>query len=219
MPKSTFLHLKSEKKSRFTEAALTEFALYDYESASVSRLVQVLGIAKGSFYQYFEDKKDLYFYLIAHINQQKQTSLAAVFKQKYADFFELYERMYVAGTLFDLAHPLYTAFMQNVSRERNSADLGNLQFQTKKQSTHFFHQLLQAERTKGKLREDIDLDTLSYWLVQTGIGLNDLLLLKYGVDFRGIVAKTAQMPNIRPQEIEKVVKCFITLLKVGMFGT
>lgn len=216
MPKSTFLHLKPEKKARFTEVALTEFALYDYESASISRMVQTLGIAKGSFYQYFEDKKDLYFHLIAYINQQKQTALASIFKQKHADFFELYEKMYVAGTLFDLTHPLYAAFMQNVAHERNSTDLGNLQFQTKKQSTHFFHQLLQAELTKGKLRDDIDLDTLSYWVVQTGTGVNDLLMLKYGIDFRAVVAQKAQLPQLNPQEIEKVVKHLITLLKVGL---
>mgnify|MGYP001367152296 CR=1 FL=1 len=60
MPKSTFLNLRPEKRADFTDAALFEFALNDYQNASITNMVKVLGIAKGSVYQYFENKKDLY---------------------------------------------------------------------------------------------------------------------------------------------------------------
>lgn len=44
--------------------ALEEFADRDYDGASVSRVVARAGIAKGSIYQYFIDKKDLYLHLV-----------------------------------------------------------------------------------------------------------------------------------------------------------
>ncbi len=63
MPKQTFLNLPEEKRARIVDVALTEFAEKGYTGASITGIVAAAGIAKGSFYQYFEDKDDLY----AHI--------------------------------------------------------------------------------------------------------------------------------------------------------
>ena len=64
MPKKTFENLDPAKRERFTAVCSREFAIKNYRSASVSAIVEELGIAKGSVYQYFENKKDLYTYLI-----------------------------------------------------------------------------------------------------------------------------------------------------------
>jgi AcrR family transcriptional regulator len=56
--------------------AVAEFADSDYRSASVSNIVALAGIAKGSFYQYSEDKKDLYLYLIRLSMEEKQRLFA-----------------------------------------------------------------------------------------------------------------------------------------------
>ncbi len=64
MPKNTFLELDEAKKEKITEAALNEFAAYGYEISSTNRIVKECGISKGSLFQYFENKEDLYFYLI-----------------------------------------------------------------------------------------------------------------------------------------------------------
>ena len=60
----TFERLSESKRHAFLEAAYREFALKGYEAASITNLVKDLGIAKGSVYQYFDDKKDLYEHLI-----------------------------------------------------------------------------------------------------------------------------------------------------------
>ena len=64
MPKQTFFNLAESKRDAFLELAIDEFAKNDYKNASISRIVEKAGIAKGSFYQYFENKADLYLYLI-----------------------------------------------------------------------------------------------------------------------------------------------------------
>ena len=64
MPKPTFLRLSTAKQKAFIRAALSEFSKYTFAEASISRVVQHLRIAKGSIYQYFEDKSDLYHYLV-----------------------------------------------------------------------------------------------------------------------------------------------------------
>ena len=70
MPKQTFLNLPEEKRRAFIKIALDEFANNDYSNASVSKIVTKAGIAKGSVYQYFADKQDLFMYLLDVANQE-----------------------------------------------------------------------------------------------------------------------------------------------------
>ncbi|MBP0001099.1 MAG: TetR/AcrR family transcriptional regulator [Cyanobacteria bacterium SID2] len=64
MPKPTFFNLPPEKQQTILEIAIEEFAGHDYGVASISQVVKQAKISKGSFYQYFEDKKDLYLHLV-----------------------------------------------------------------------------------------------------------------------------------------------------------
>jgi AcrR family transcriptional regulator len=65
MPKQTFFNLPDGKRGTILQAAVAEFAEKGYKAASVSAIVAAAKIAKGSFYQYFEDKDDLYVHIIA----------------------------------------------------------------------------------------------------------------------------------------------------------
>ena len=71
MPKETFFNLPEEKRANITNIAIEEFADNNYDNVSISRIVARAGIAKGSFYQYFEDKEDLYGYLLEMAMQKK----------------------------------------------------------------------------------------------------------------------------------------------------
>jgi TetR/AcrR family transcriptional regulator len=71
MPKPTFFNLPPEKREAITNIAIDEFAECEFNEVSISRIVGRAGIAKGSFYQYFEDKKDVFFYLLDLAGKQK----------------------------------------------------------------------------------------------------------------------------------------------------
>lgn len=64
MPKETFHRLPEEKKKRILEAAQQEFTSYVFSEASINRIIKAAGIPRGSFYQYFEDKQDLFVYFL-----------------------------------------------------------------------------------------------------------------------------------------------------------
>ena len=64
MPKQTFFNLPTHKREHITRCAVSEFARQGYKQASISRIVADAGIAKGSFYQYFEDKDDLFLHIV-----------------------------------------------------------------------------------------------------------------------------------------------------------
>lgn len=61
MPKATFLNLPEEKKNLITEILIKHFATKPYHLVDISDVAKECKIAKGSMYQYFENKKDMYF--------------------------------------------------------------------------------------------------------------------------------------------------------------
>ena len=73
MPTQTFHNLPPDKREKIVELALEEFSERPYAQASLSRIVARAGIAKGSIYQYFTDKFDLYRWLIVEeVGRRKQ---------------------------------------------------------------------------------------------------------------------------------------------------
>lgn len=105
MPKSTFFNLEPEKRQAVVQASLEEFAQHPYEQASLSRIVENCGIAKGSMYQYFEDKLDLYLYIVEMAYEQKKTYVSKAFSLD-GDMFDILEEYYRQSHLFAKEYPL-----------------------------------------------------------------------------------------------------------------
>lgn len=63
----TFFHLPEEKRNRIYQCALREFAARPYDKSSINRIIADASISKGSFYQYFDNKGDLYSYCIVRL--------------------------------------------------------------------------------------------------------------------------------------------------------
>lgn len=56
--------MPSEKQVRIVNAAMKQFVQSGYEKASTNEIVKDAQISKGSLFNYFNNKKDLYLYLI-----------------------------------------------------------------------------------------------------------------------------------------------------------
>lgn len=71
MPTDTFFRLPTEKRQRIFQAAITEFASHSYKEASINRIIKEAQIPRGSFYQYFDGKEDLFFHIFEQISKEK----------------------------------------------------------------------------------------------------------------------------------------------------
>lgn len=60
MPRQTWLNLSEEKRERVYRAAQAEFALRGFQAGSLNVIANEAGVAKGSLFQYFDDKMDLW---------------------------------------------------------------------------------------------------------------------------------------------------------------
>lgn len=70
MPTQTFFRLPEQKRERLIEAAWKEFSAVRFAEASINRIVQSALIPRGSFYQYFEDKEDVFFLLLGSLREE-----------------------------------------------------------------------------------------------------------------------------------------------------
>lgn len=60
MIKQTYYNLPNDKKERILKAIISEIDKYDFEDISINRIVHTAQISRGSFYQYFDNKTDLF---------------------------------------------------------------------------------------------------------------------------------------------------------------
>lgn len=65
MPTERFHKLIENKKKAIRQAVIDEFSRVPFEKASINQMIQNAGISRGSFYTYFEDKKDVLTYIFS----------------------------------------------------------------------------------------------------------------------------------------------------------
>lgn len=74
MPSKTFYNLDKEKQDKLIDCAMKEFASKSYPDVSINQIIANANIPRGSFYMYFENKDDLFSYLLEistkKLNQQ-----------------------------------------------------------------------------------------------------------------------------------------------------
>lgn len=112
MPTQTFWNLPHEKRDALVAVALDEFAGCSYQAASLSRIVARAGIAKGSMYQYFSDKRDLFLFLVAHAAERYYALLRAEEPPPdYRGFFALMRWQMSVGVRVCLREPQLVALL------------------------------------------------------------------------------------------------------------
>lgn len=94
MPKETFVKLSNEKKEKIVKSAKEEFARVPFSQTSIKNIVEKAGIARGSFYQYFESKEDLLEYIISTHSSNLNQNVKNIIEKNNGDIFEVYINMY-----------------------------------------------------------------------------------------------------------------------------
>lgn len=87
----TFLRLPEEKRKRFLDAAWEEFVSVPKAEASINQIVRRAGIPRGSFYQYFTDKEELFYYLMEKVADHLISEYRKVMRQADGDIFQTQE--------------------------------------------------------------------------------------------------------------------------------
>lgn len=94
MPTSTFFNLPEDKKNKILKAANKEFERVPIEQVSIKNIVESAEIARGSFYQYFEDKEDLFQYIMSAKMENMQNKLIEMIEHENGNIINIFINMY-----------------------------------------------------------------------------------------------------------------------------
>ena len=165
MPKETFKNLPEEKRVLIEKEAIREFGAFGYDKASINRIVDKCQIAKGSFYQYFDDKKDLFLHIIARVNEKKLEYISPVFQnpQEY-DFFTLIRELFISGLKFAADNPEITLMGNWLFKSKGHPLYDEVVGIGLQNAQDVYTRLLKLAISKNEIRDDIDLDFISYMI-------------------------------------------------------
>jgi AcrR family transcriptional regulator len=216
MPKETFLNLSEDKREKIINVALEEFSLYDYNTASLSRIVENAGIAKGSMYQYFENKKDLYLYLIGYVADAKLSFITQTITHEENDFYKMFKELNLTSAMFDLSHPVYSRMLVNAMREVNNKELGDMASNILKMSDEYLKGFVLMAQQSGQIRRDIDTEFIAFLISRLSVSLQDYISIKYNFSYHDIVTRGSGELPVSREDIEKVLDDLILIFKTGI---
>ena len=113
----TFLRLPEEKRRRFLDAAWEEFTRARFTDVSINQIVRRAGIPRGSFYQYFAGKDDLFAYLLEEVRNHVKEEYRRVLKDNGGDIFraqlDCFDRMTDQDQVLDPVMERCMIFVKN----------------------------------------------------------------------------------------------------------
>ncbi len=208
--RETFKNLEAAKQRKVLDAAIDEFADHGVREASMNRMVQKLGIAKGSLFQYFGNKDGLFHFIFDYAVELVRQSLRQVKRETAdADFFERIHRSLLAGIHFIDSHPrIYRIYLKMIFQEDFPLRAQFLQ-QVHLFSGEYLRPFVEAGVAKGELRRDVDVNTTVFMLD----ALMDRFLQAYSVSFLDAGAGLYRAPEA---EVERRARELVDLLRRGL---
>lgn len=91
MPTERFARLPADKRDVILNAAIAEFSRVPFEKASINKIIQNADISRGSFYTYFEDKRDLLKCIFTDIVEKAQAFCQESLERNQGDFWKMLE--------------------------------------------------------------------------------------------------------------------------------
>lgn len=152
MPNPTFFNLAEEKRRELIRAAYQEFSRAPFAEALIANIVKSAGISRGSFYQYFEDKEDLYFYLLNKHAEKSKERFYKSLKERDGDlmeaFVDMFQQMlekfdnaeyrgFFQNTFLNMNHRIENTFTRSFDKEKYHAELVEISEQVDREKINF----------------------------------------------------------------------------------
>lgn len=149
VPTETFFHLKKEKQERIMKAAEREFSRVSLKDASIAKIVEDAKIPRGSFYQYFEDKEDLYYFYFSELRQSSKRDLIKAVKHEDGDLFAGFE-WYFSKMIFEVLKGKHANFYRNLFLSMDYHSFNRVTPEAAKRGSHLHHRFHQKKDDKGQ---------------------------------------------------------------------
>lgn len=213
MPKETFFNLSEEKQENVMRAAINEFSKHGFEKGNIGDIAKIAGVAKGSMYQYFENKRELFLYSVRWSTDllMKKYEKYLVFTAKETNVFDyLYKtsktimiQMREERELIIFIQDVFLGKYQNLMDESMEYML--------KVSDEYILQLIRQGKENGYIRKDIDDKMLSLFISGVSYKFKEYIMSKA----RSLGEDIIDEPF---EAYDNELKAMLELMKYGMMG-
>ena len=175
----TFYRLPDEKRERLLASAHREFTQHTYEKTSINRILDDAKIPKGSFYQYFDDKSDLFYLCIFSVYEM---IIAARTQNNESLLNSGLIRMMNMG--YDMGYKMFSEDLHSILKEDDFTLFSNMlrapdairNYVQMSVASELIAPIFKAElKSDPEIRTDIDYDYFSYLL-----SLTEMIPVVYG---------------------------------------
>ncbi|MFD5813409.1 TetR/AcrR family transcriptional regulator [Streptomyces sp. NPDC059618] len=204
MPTATWTRLSPVRRERVLVAAMDEFGTHGYSTGSLNVIAREAGVAKGSLFQYFEGKLDLFAYVAEQTSLRVYAAMrpwldgydgSTEFSRHLTDALEAWLD-YFAG------HPLERGVTAATNMELDPAVRNAVRAPVQDIYLAGLRPLVERAVGTGDLREGADVDALLSLLL---VLLPHLALAAHTPGLEGPVRLAGEPPEVRRANIARLI--------------
>ncbi|KYF87560.1 MULTISPECIES: TetR/AcrR family transcriptional regulator [unclassified Sorangium] len=217
MPKSTFFGLPEERRDRLVREAIAEFADRTYAEASLSQIARRARIPKGSFYQYFEDKLDLYRWLLTEEAPRRKREFVGAAALE-GDLWARLEAQIERGMAFLVEHPRLARLSAAAADPTADAEVRGLHRAICEAGVAELRALLEQGVASGALRAtDTSLEVATRLVsAVVGPGLTEVVLQELGAELHEVLASDALRKQLGPKRRRRLAQQAVRFIRSGL---
>ncbi|MBR9979728.1 MAG: TetR/AcrR family transcriptional regulator [Desulfatitalea sp.] len=161
MPKETLFKIAADKRERLLRQAALLFAERGLNQTDMAALAGRVGIAKGSLYNYFDSKEELYLYVCRDGLERSRQAVYGTLDPDW-DTYRQVDHIFCQGARFVQSHPEYLILYTNIA----SAGMARFAEQISQEVEHYtadhLKRVLRRDMAAGIVRDDLDVTLVAF---------------------------------------------------------
>lgn len=204
------MNLPEEKKEKIFREAIKEFGKKGYEKGNIGEIAKNAGVAKGSMYQYFQDKKELYMYCVKEsYNVSMRYGFSKINNFEEANIFDfVYQGFKDTWPFLKEEKELYIFLLKVAYENKHTIKDAALTYLLE-QSRIFMRKLIEANKEKGYIRKDISTESIIIFIEGVSARMKEHMREMAEQNHK-------ELYDMEFEDYEKFIKEITILLKSGL---
>ena len=162
MPTVTWARVDPARRAAVIEAAEAEFGAHGFSNGSLNVIARRAGVAKGSLFQYFADKRDLFAFITDAGSQRVRSYMEERIREldPSRPFFEFLTDLLDTWVAYYANHPLDRSLHAAASLEVDTEARVSVRNVVDRHYLEVLRPLVRDAHARGDLRADSDTDAL-----------------------------------------------------------
>jgi len=157
VPKTTFDRIRPEKRERVIREAAVLFADRGFSGTDIAEVASRAGVAKGSIYNYFESKDDLYICVCRDGLERHRGAVHGTIDDTW-DLYEQIRHIFHAGVAFLEEKPEFMTIYLNIASPGMARFANELSLDVERYTAENLKGTIRRDQKKGLVRKDLDVE-------------------------------------------------------------